>query len=327
MLNFLLNPEIGACAFGVASLEVTPPDIMESYSRWLKAGNMAGMDYLANHLPLRQNPELLLPGAKSIISIAFPYSPTEWRPQSLPVIASYAYGADYHDVLRTRLRKAVERLESVFGGEYRICIDSAPIFERLWAEKCGIGSRSDNGLIAIPGYGTRVFLSEILSTAELPEERGVKREIVKRTGGERREREKYTSWDGCLHCGKCRKACPAGALQPDSTVDARRCLSYLTIEHRGEWTVEGERAMQTPAGRHTLFGCDICQQVCPMNAPHNTTIPPTHIEEFLPRHEIMTLTAEQAKAMTQEEFSRIFKGSAIKRTKLAGFLRNANNLK
>ncbi|MDE6273233.1 MAG: tRNA epoxyqueuosine(34) reductase QueG [Muribaculaceae bacterium] len=317
--SILLDTSTGACAYGITRIGEIPREIMEAYRSWLDAGFAAGMDYMANHLQIRHNPELLLPGSKTVISLAFPYSPRQWREISLPAIASYAYGRDYHDAIRKRLAEAVERLKRLFEGEYRICIDSAPVFERYWAEKCGIGRRADNGLISVRGYGTRIFLAEILSTAELPED-----SVTLMPGADCISKNNIQS---CIHCGKCRRACPAGALKEDSSVDARVCLSYLTIEHRGDWDAIGAEAMSTPAGRLTLFGCDICQNVCPMNSPLNNFVPPTEIGEFSPSHTLLTMNAEEAKKMTQSEFSKVFKGSAIKRTKLAGFLRNADNLR
>lgn len=314
-LDFLLDDSIGVCSYGVVGIGATPPEIIKSYDAWIADGNAAGMNYLANHRNIRMAPELLLEDSKSIISLAFPYSPAEWREKSLPAIASYAYGMDYHEVIRNRLKTAVERLGELYGGDYRICVDSAPLFERLQAELSGVGRRSANGLIAVAGFGTRVFLAEILSTAQIP--------VIRN----RRKIERNSSApEFCINCGKCIEACPAGALKPDSNVDSRLCLSYLTIEHRGEWDEIGERAMSTRAGRTTLFGCDICQSVCPMNAPLNPSIPPTWIEEFKPRASIMSLTARQAKEMTQTDFSLLFKNSPIKRSKLNGFLRNAANL-
>lgn len=333
MLSFLLDPVVGACAYGVSRIDGIPPEMMLKYETWLAEGNAAEMNYLHNHLPIRHNPRLLLDDAVCIISFAIPYSPAIRREKSLSAVATYAYGSDYHDVLRDRLSGAAERLKGIFGGEYRICIDSAPVFERYWAEKCGIGERCDNGLISVPGYGTRVFLAEILSTSELPLTKEIKpachpqtNQAGKENNPELRKRGASVNPVSCLHCGACRKACPAGALQPDSTVDARRCLSYLTIEHRGDWDGVGESAMSTPAGRRTLFGCDICQDVCPLNSPLNQHIPPTGIEEFQPRPSILDLTAAQVEEMTQTDFSGIFKGSPIKRTKLAGLFRNAHNI-
>lgn len=317
----------GAIAVGICEIGNVPEEHMESLRTWLSTGMNAGMGYMGNHEELRRDPRGLLEGARSIVSMAYPYAESK-RPASLPQIASYAFGEDYHDLLRRRLTKAAEELESLYGGEYRICIDSAPVFERYWAERSGVGRRCDNGLIAVKGYGTRVLLAEIITTLEI--------EKAAFTQGEDSGIQNDNIMDICLHCGACRRACPAGALQMDSRVDARRCLSYLTIEHRGDWDAEGVEAMKTPAGRNTLFGCDICQNVCPLNrAPlkwiesegvlaqgynsEDSKISP----ELLSRLE--TITAAEVEAMTQADFSRLFKGSAIKRTKLTGLKRNAGN--
>ena len=337
MFDLLISEESGACAAGVAPIGETPAFVMEAYGNWLSAGRGARMDYLANHLPIRRNPALLLEGAKTVISLAFPYPDGRERAKSLPAIASYAQGMDYHDVLRSRLTGVTERLKAIYGGNYRICIDSAPIFERYWAEKCRIGKRCDNGLIVVNGYGTRVFLAEILTT--LPPDTFPFPLPCSHIAG---ESTVMNSAQECTHCGACRRICPAGALQEDSTVDARRCLSYLTIEHRGEWDREGNSAMSTPAGRHTLFGCDLCQKVCPLNSrdalrfgslrdsEYSEPVPADSdkvapLPEFLPRPEILTLTSEDITMMTPADFSRGFKGSPLKRSKLAGLLRNALN--
>ena len=293
---------------------------------WLDKGWLAGMEYMRRHLDLRLNPSLLLEGARSVICVAFNYTPAELRAPELPQIASYAYGLDYHDVIRQRLQKAVRELENAYGGHYRICIDSAPTLDRMWAEKSGLGYRCDNGLITVGEFGTRVFLAEIITTLppevitdkDAPDEKP--RISYGRKIGESIDRELIAG--GCTHCGACRKACPTKALANDGTVDARRCMSYLTIEHKGEWDGEGREAMDTAWGRRTLFGCDLCQIVCPLN----TNSPATDISEFQPIPGIMTMTAAEAAAMTQEEFSRIFKGSPIKRSKLAGLKRNADNI-
>ncbi|MDE5843176.1 MAG: DUF1730 domain-containing protein [Muribaculaceae bacterium] len=364
LFNILLAEDSGACAAGIAPLTPVAADIMEAYTNWLGAGNQAEMHYLENHLPIREDPVLLLDGAKSIISLAFPYPAASQRLRTLPAIATYAQGDDYHDVLRTRLSGVTERLKALFGGDYRICIDSAPIFERYWAEICRIGTRADNGLITIPGYGTRIFLAEILTTLPIstfiPDPPSpVARHIPNLTL--KKEKEGSGIPCECTHCGACRRVCPAGALRADSTVNARRCLSYLTIEHKGEWTSEGLEAMSTPAGKRTLFGCDLCQSCCPLNShaqkenpaatTQSATLPLYHsapakageiygitpagageiserrhpLPEFSPRPRILTLTAEDILALTQPEFSLIFKGSPIKRAKLAGLQRNALN--
>lgn len=340
-MNYESISASGACAVGFASVGETPPEIMSAFGRWLSEGNAAGMGYLHNHIPIRRDPGLLLEDTRTVISLAFPYYSSRKRENSLPQLASYALGSDYHDALRSRLQRTIEALKSVFGGEYRICIDSAPIFERHWAERCGIGTRCDNGLISVPGFGTRVFLAEILSTVDFPLKGGFllsgDRPAAISTDREGcagnqdgREpapitQEILAGWS-CTHCGACRRACPAGALQTDSTVDARRCLSYLTIEHRGEWDEEGRAAMSTAAGRRTLYGCDLCQNACPLNRRAETERPDAALPEFRPRPELLTLTAEAARALTQTDFSQLFRGSPVKRAKLAGLLRNAANI-
>lgn len=316
-------------------ISTIPDGMMTRYRQWLATGHAAGMSYMHNHEEIRQNPELLLSEAKTIISIACPYASSVKRDPALPQIASYALGDDYHDAIRKFLTPFIQSLKETYDGDYRLCIDSAPIFERYFAEKAGIGSRCDNGLISTPGFGTKIFLAEILTTAEVD---------IKPSYAEISEvgecslttipEETFADWR-CTHCGACRKACPAGALQSDSTVDARRCLSYLTIEHRGDWDEVGRAAMSTPAGRRTLYGCDLCQNVCPLNSPARESsrlpgIDDTRSKQIIPalrpREEILSLTPEKILSLTPESFSLLFRRSPIKRAKLAGLLRNARNL-
>ena len=251
---------------GAVKARITPASRADAMTAkrlmdWLESGHHAGMEYMERHLQLCLNPSMLLEGAKSVISLAFNYTPAELRIPELPQIASYAYGLDYHDVIQARLKNAVRELENAYGGAYRICVDSAPILERMWAERAGVGSRCDNGLITVGEYGTRVFLAEILcilpvdelADKDTPEEQP--RISYSRKIGEKVDRELIAG--GCTHCGACQKVCPTKALSADGTVDARRCLSYLTIEHKGEWEGEGLEAMQTAWGRRTLFGCDL----------------------------------------------------------------------
>ena len=330
----------GAVAVGFAMAEEVDSNVMESYHEWIAGGNHAGMEYLSRHELLKSHPRNVLEDAATVISIAYSYAPADWRPDWLPAIAAYAYGNDYHEVLRAKLQPLVESFNSRFGGQWRICIDSAPLAERYWAMKAGIGRKGLNGSVIVDGYGSYIFLVELLTSLRIDSD--------------------SPSEAICASCGECRRACPTGTLLSDSTIDCRRCLNYLTIEHHGEWDPEGMAAMQTPAGQHTLFGCDICQRVC----PHNRDIPPTPIKEFHPRlgiipgkpeerqpdytntgiitednvlnstysgiksdKKITDYSREDILSLTQEEFSKLFKGSPIKRTKLIGLLRNASNLK
>lgn len=299
----------GAVAVGFAEAEETDAGVAGQYESWIASGAAAGMDYLVRHAQLRRHPRNVLENVRGIVSIAYSYAPAEWRPQELPQIACYAYGQDYHDVLRKRLQPVVEHLKEQLGGEWRICIDSAPLAERYWAVKSGIGRIGKNGSVIVDNFGSYVFLVELLTT--LP----VGSKIAERASDEPVKR--------CEGCDACVRACPQGALKGDGTLDARRCLNYLTIEHRGEWEGESAEAMQTAMGVRTLYGCDICQRVC----PHNRDVPPTVIAEFAPSSFILALDKDTALSLDQESFSRHFKGSPIKRAKLVGLLRNARNLK
>ena len=292
--------EAGAVAVGFARAEPISQIAAAEYDDWLQAGCHAGMCYLERHAPLRLDPDNVLAGTETVISLAFSYNPVLRRSPQLPVIATYAYGDDYHDVVRRHLERPVARLRDALGGDWRICTDTAPLAERYWAMRAGIGRRGLNGSIIIDGHGSRVFLAEILTTIT----------ITPDTPSTRR----------CMECGACLRACPGQAILSGSRIDAHRCLSYLTIEHKGDFPPEAD-VLHTPAGRRTLYGCDICVEIC----PHNHGVPVTSISEFTLRHDIAGLTAAQAAAMTQTQFSNIFCGSAIKRARLAGLQRNAAN--
>lgn len=282
----------GVAAWGVADCRqgVSTTD-MTLYREWIGAGMNGSMDYLDRYDSERSDPSRLLEGARSIICCAFVYEP----PRPGAIIAAYALGSDYHEVVRERLKTVASAMEEALGCATRVCVDTAPLRERYWAVCSGVGMRGLNGSVIIPGKGSYIFLGEILTTASLPPTKALSRD--------------------CGQCGRCVRACPTGALRPDGTVDARRCLSYLTIEHRGEF----------PAGTDLhgrLYGCDACSQAC----PHNAHPAPCVIAELKPRPAVTALTPAAAAAMTQEEFSATFSHSAIKRTKLAGLRRNAQTL-
>ncbi|MCM1369178.1 MAG: tRNA epoxyqueuosine(34) reductase QueG [Candidatus Amulumruptor caecigallinarius] len=301
----------GAVAMGVSQCCDTAPEMMKAYESWLALGRQAGMEYLSNHMRIRSNPGLLLDGCKSIVSIAFSYNAPTRRCRNLPVIADYAQFPDYHDRIRELTGDAIKTMKEEYGGDYRTCVDSAPIFERYRAAMSGIGIIGDNGALIVPGVGSKVFLAEILTTLEM---------------------ESDTPLAGdCGRCGACRNACPTGALMPDGTIDSNLCLSYLTIEHRGEWTDEAHmKAMHTAAGRNTLFGCDICINVCPHNKLCHITAESQESRKIpqIFRHIDMadTLGADEIMQMGKDDFSKIFKGSCMKRAKLAGLRRNAENI-
>ncbi|MDE6028363.1 MAG: tRNA epoxyqueuosine(34) reductase QueG [Muribaculaceae bacterium] len=298
----------GAVAAGIAEAGLVEDNAWRAYLDWVDNHCNAGMRYMENYPDIRRDARLLIEGAKSIISMAFPFKPSVFRDDGKGMIACYAYGEDYHDVIRKRLTVAVKEITDLFGGNHRICIDSAPVMERYWAVKAGIGERGDNGSVIVPGTGSMAFLAEIATTLKLGVESGFAGPWHKSTGPDR-----------CTHCQVCTRRCPGGAIRPDGTVDARRCISYLSIEHRGPWIDnEALEAMATPEGRNIIFGCDLCLRICPLN----TSIPPTPLPEFQPSEKILQLTKAEIAEMDQDRFSRFFKGSAIKRCKLNGIKRN-----
>lgn len=293
--------DAGAAAAGFAAAKPVDESETVLLSRFVEEGRHAGMEFLRRHIPLRHDPRNVLPEVKSIVSCAFSYAPAEKRDPELPYIAAYALGKDYHDVIRRVLSGVMERFSALHPSSWRVCIDSAPLPERWWALRAGIGERGLNGSVIVEGAGPMCFLAEILTSIEFEPDQP----------SERR----------CEGCGRCVEACPTGALRSDGSLDARRCISYLTIEHRGEWDEEGAEAMSTPEGRETLFGCDRCQQVCPHNSISHAAILP----DFRPDPAIAALTKDMVANLTQEEFSALFRGSPIKRARLAGLLRNLQN--
>lgn len=313
----------GACAVGFAEAEAVADSEWRRFEAWLSRGSNGGMEYMRNYPELRRDPRLLLPGARTVISLAFSYAPPAQRPADLPQIALYAYGRDYHKEIRRLLKPALRQIQQLLGAEsgeaavepsFRICVDSAPILERYWAVRSGIGIPSDNGAVIIPGHGSLVFLAEILTDLPLtPDSPMSRREAV--------FGRSFAPQSTCGSCGACRNACPAGAIAADSIIYAPRCLSYLTIEHRGEWTDPESRAVMRQAP-DTLFGCDLCLRAC----PHNRNIPATPIAAFHPSETILKLTAADILAIKNEEQLReLLPNSPILRATLPGLHRNLSS--
>ena len=282
-----LAAQIGFDAVGIAKADQVDQSEIKQREDWKKSSMNASMSYLERNTDLRSDPRLLMPGCKSIIVLAASY----YAEISSKIIARYALGDDYHDVLREKVQPITELLHQL-GFSTRVCVDSAPMAERYWAAKAGVGFIGLNSLLIVPNIGSRVFLIEILTNANLEPDNPCEL--------------------SCIKCGKCITCCPGKAINDNKTVDARRCLSYLTIEYRDEFDDE-----LNLHGR--LYGCDRCQDVC----PHNQDSAPLKFEQFTPRPDVVNLTVEQVATMTQEQFSKTFKGSAIKRAKLYGLKRNA----
>ena len=282
-----------ACGFAAA----TPVDdeAVARYDRWIELGHNGCMAWAAGHRDLRRDPSMLLEGAQTVISLALNYYPGRFQPEGTLRVAYYAYGRDYHEVLREKLTELAHFIEEITHCTTRPCVDSAPIRERYWAQQAGIGFIGRNNCLILPGKGSFFFLGEIVTTAQLPPD------------------EPCTMT--CGDCGKCVKACPATALNADGTVDATRCLSCLLIENRDEqlpdWVAD------VIEGR--VVGCDECQLCC----PHNAHPVATTVEDFAPTEVVMNLSRERIEQMTSGDFRRTFAHSAISRLRLKTLRRNA----
>lgn len=284
--------DAGACAVGFAACGPVDDAGRTLYRRWIADGRHASMEYMERYCEVRDNPALLLEGAATIVSCAFAYTSPD-TPRH-PLFADYALGRDYHTVLRKALGPVVETMQAIVtDSSTRICVDTARIRERYWAQKAGVGFVGLNNQLIVPGVGSAVFLAEILWTEPLPPDVPLDR--------------------CCTRCGACVRACPGHALDGKGGLDARGCLSYLTIEHRGELP-EGTRL---PA---RIYGCDICRDVCPMARP---SAPVRVLPDFAPSSSLMALDAEAILSLDAPAFSALFSKSAVRRVKLEGLRRNA----
>lgn len=265
-----------------------------SLERWLKSGFNGEMKYMENHFDKRLDPRLLVEGAKSIISLSYNYYPEQKLiAEDNFKISKYAYGEDYHDVIKDILRDMVAELQEEIGEfGFRIFTDSAPILERAWAKRSGIGWVGKNANIITKKHGSFFFLSEIICDLELEED--------------------GATTDHCGKCTKCIDACPTQAIISDKIIDGSKCISYATIELKNEIPDYFQGKMDD-----WIFGCDVCQDVCPWNrfsAPHSQ--PKFALKEF------SQLRKDDWKDLTQEIFSEIFRKSPVKRTKFSGLMRN-----
>lgn len=272
------------------------PQAETHFKNYLSKGFNAEMLYLENHLEKRMNPQLLLDGAETMVSLALNYYPKEKLSPRGFAFARYAYGKDYHIVLKERLEQLLYLLKSIYPElEGRAFCDTAPILEKYWAVQSGIGWQGKNTQIIIPNAGSYFFLGELLLTL------------------------KASEYDNpmephCGNCSRCLEVCPSGALSADgSGLDARRCLSYLTIEQRGE--IPKEAAMKMD---NCIYGCDRCLEAC----PHNKFATPTDVEDFRPSAEFREMEKTAWNELSIESYRRIFSKSAVKRAKYEGLLRN-----
>lgn len=285
--------ELGFHSCGITAAKSVSEEVRSKFEQWIAAGHNGEMAYMAGNLEKRMNPALLVEGSRSIIVVAQNY----YTGTANPHLSVYAQGKDYHKIIKDKLYLLLEYINSLHPTRGRAFCDSAPVLERYLATQAGIGWCGRNRQLIIPGAGTHFFLGELFIDLEL----------------------EYDSPCTAQHCGNCRAcidACPGKALSEEG-IDARRCLSYLTIEYRGELPQE----IKDAAGA-SFYGCDKCQSVC----PHNRFATP-HSEPLLtPCDELLAMDTEAWKNLTKEKFDTLFNGSAVQRCGYEQLMRNINKI-
>jgi len=287
---------MGFDACGIASATV-----LESESalveQWLDEGHEGEMSYLTRNKEKRYDPRLLVEGTKSIVTVLYNYYPKQQIGDGEHFkIAKYAFGADYHDVLKRKLRQLLERIETQTGklDGVRVFVDSAPVLDRAWAVRCGLGFVGKNTTLIHPKKGSFFFIGHLFLPVALAE-----------TGQELTNR--------CGRCTKCLDACPTHALEAPFHIDARKCISYLTIEYKG-----GLGDMDPSTFKGWMYGCDICQDVCPYNRFALPNLEP----EFQPSERLMAMHEDAWKHLSEADFKALFKHSAVQRAGYEGLKRN-----
>lgn len=310
--------ELGFSACGIAKAEAVDEVTSQHFQEWIAQGHQAEMHYMENHLDKRLDPRLLMDGLKTIVCVALNYTPLHRLPDGEYQIAAYALGQDYHDIVKQKLHHLASRILSPLKSHlssltshpsplnsYRAFSDSAPILERYWAVRAGLGWVGRNHQLIIPPHtshpspltssGSMFFLGELFLTQEV--------DLYDQPMKSR-----------CGTCRRCIDACPTHALTEDThSFDAHQCLSYQTIENRGAIPPDMAAKMS-----NTIYGCDRCQQACPWNRFAAPTTEPT----LMAKQELLSMTRVQWQQLSQEDYQRLFKGSAVKRAKYEGLMRN-----
>ena len=266
--------------------------------KWLKEGMHGEMQYMENHFDKRLDPTKLVPGAKSVISLLLNYFPKETQKENTFKVSKYAYGTDYHFVIKHKLKSLLNFIQEEIGEVHgRAFVDSAPVLDKAWAAKSGLGWMGKHSNLLTKEVGSFYFIAELIVDLELEYDSAVT--------------------DHCGTCTACIDACPTEAIVEPYVVDGSKCISYLTIELKNEIPSEFQGKMED-----WIFGCDVCQDVCPWNRfskPHREPL-------FDPHPELLSMTKNDWEEITEDVFKRIFKKSAVKRTKFAGLKRNIDFL-
>ncbi|MBL7995368.1 tRNA epoxyqueuosine(34) reductase QueG [bacterium] len=292
--------EIGFDKVGIAKADkVASESLLE---RWLSTGFHGTMKWMGSYFDKRTDPRKLFPGARSVVSVALNY----YTPNSIPddpsigKISRYAWGDDYHDIMKEKLRQLLYEIQSICPeAEGKCCVDTSPMMDKYWATQAGIGWQGKHTNVITKEIGSWVFLGEIILNMDLDYDEPIS--------------------DFCGTCNRCIEACPTQAITQPYVVDSKKCISYLTIEYRGETFPK-----QVEAKFHNwIYGCDICQDVCPWNIKFAKT---ASIAQFFPREENVNRNLREWESLNEEEFRRRFKKSSVKRTKYTGFMRNVRHL-
>lgn len=263
---------------------------------WLQKGMQGSMHYMENYFDLRIDPARLVPGAKSVITLMQDYFPGEQQSAAAPKISKYAYGKDYHVVIREKLQLLLQQLKTTIGDIHgRGFVDSAPVLERTWAQRSGLGWVGKNGNLLTKQSGSFYFIATLITDLEL-------------------DYDDPFAKDYCGTCTRCIDACPTEAILPDKVVNGSQCISYFTIELK-EMLIPGEMKGKFD---NWMFGCDVCQDVCPWNRfskPHSEAA-------FTPIPEILNMNTGEWMQLTENAFREIFRNSPLKRAKFSGIQRN-----
>ncbi|MCX6177941.1 MAG: tRNA epoxyqueuosine(34) reductase QueG [Chlorobiales bacterium] len=287
---------LGFSAIGFSS-PLPQPLAIKRYNTMIAEKRHAGMSYMEQRVDERAMPSMLLPGIKTIISAAISYHHPLHNHSEQPNISKYALIDDYHTVVRKKLEELLESIKTLIGDNIKstITVDSAPVLEKTWAEHAGIGKTGKNTLLIVPAAGSYIFLGEIL----------IDKEIID---------NKPPLPNLCGSCNKCLEICPTGALIEPGKLDASKCISYLTVELKRDFTTDEAEMI----GNH-LFGCDHCQEVC----PHNKQASITANDSFAVRNNLQNITTETILNLTKSTFRKLFYGTPIFRVGLKRIKRNA----
>jgi epoxyqueuosine reductase len=267
--------------------------------RWLNQNQHGQMSYMENHFDKRLNPNLLVEDAKSVVSLLLNYYPSEFQNEESYKLSKYAYGQDYHFVIKEKLNQLLHSIQENIGEvSGRAFVDSAPVLDKAWAAKSGLGWIGKNSNLITKSVGSFYFVAELIIDLDLEYD--------------------HTTTDHCGTCTACIDACPTEAIVAPYVVDGSKCISYFTIELK-------DNIPETMKGKFNdwAFGCDVCQDVCPWNKfskSHNEPL-------FNPHHDLLAMTKKDWEEITEETFKKVFKNSAVKRTEFKGLKRNIDFLK